>query len=159
MDHARREGDRLRRVRLVAREDPEANPRRLELADRDENVGGEVVLDGDGALEVLVGLQLALQRLGHGGRRVPGAQKRLLPGRVLCLGEPLPREDERPVRLTTAAVDEGADGGALPLLRRQQRDDDGVRSLRRTTRPCVPCRRGRAGDESGPPRSFASAPS
>ena len=159
MNHASRKRDRLCCIRLVSRQDPEANPRRLQLPDGNEDVGGQIVLDGDGAFEMLVGFQLSLQRFGDRRRGVAGAEKRLLPVRVLRLGELLSGENERSIRLATAAIDEAADGRVLSLLRRQKRNDDRVRSLWKKGQPPIPCRRGRVADESGSPRSFASAPS
>ena len=74
MNHTGREGDRLRRVRLVSRQNPEANPRRLQLPNGNENVGGKIVLDGDGAFESLVGFQLTLQRFWNRGSGVACAE-------------------------------------------------------------------------------------
>ena len=159
MNHTGREGDRLRRVRLVSRQNPEANPRRLQLPNGNENVGGKIVLDGDGAFESLVGFQLTLQRFWNRGRGVACAEKRLLPVRVLRLGKMLSSEDERSIRLMTAAVDESSNGRVVSLLRCQKGKDDGVGSLRKNRQRRIPCRRGRVAGENGPPRSFASAPS
>jgi len=120
---------------------------------------GKIVLDGDGAFESLVGFQLTLQRFWNRGSGVACAEKRLLPVRVLRLGKMLSSEDERSIRLMTAAVDESSNGRVVSLLRCQKGKDDGVGSLRKNRQRRIPCRRGRVAGENGPPRSFASAPS